>query len=163
MTRPIILGIDPGSRITGYGLIQVEGGRQIYVASGCLVTQAKDFPQRLREIFNGISQIIEQHGPQEVAVEEVFVSQNVSSALKLGHARGAAIVAAAAHSLLIAEYSTRRVKQAVVGYGGADKKQVQHMVRCLLSLSAKPAADAADALAVALCHAQMRGSVLRGK
>lgn len=154
-----ILGIDPGSRITGYGLIRIEGARQVYIASGCLVTQAKDFSQRLKEIFNGISQIIEQHSPHEVAVEQVFVSRNVSSALKLGHARGAAIVAAATRLLPIAEYTTRRVKQAVVGYGAADKNQVQHMVKCLLNLTGKPAADAADALAVALCHAQMRRSI----
>jgi crossover junction endodeoxyribonuclease RuvC len=155
----LILGIDPGSRITGYGIIKSEGSRQSYIGSGCIVTQSKDSSQRLKEIFTGISEVIQQHRPQEVAIEQVFVSHNVTSALKLGQARGAAIVAAASHSLTIAEYTTRRVKQSVVGYGGADKNQVQHMVKCLLNLSAKPAADAADALAVALCHAHMRNMI----
>jgi crossover junction endodeoxyribonuclease RuvC len=148
----IILGIDPGSRITGYGIIKSDGVRHVYVASGCVLTTG-EMSLRLGQIFSGISQVIQQYLPHEVAIEEVFVNRNVSSALKLGQARGAAIVAAASQTLSVAEYSTRRVKQTVVGYGNADKLQVQHMVKCLLNLSGKIAADAADALAVALCHA----------
>ena len=148
----IILGIDPGSRITGYGIIKTDGVRHHYVASGCVLTSG-EMSLRLSQIFSGISEVIQQYLPHEVAVEEVFVNRNVNSALKLGQARGAAIVAAASKILPVAEYSTRRVKQSVVGYGNADKTQVQHMVKCILNLSGKIAVDAADALAVALCHA----------
>lgn len=150
----IILGIDPGSRITGYGIISSNGVRHQYIASGCIATQEKNFAQRLVQIFTGITEVIQLYKPQQVAVEEVFVNKNVMSALKLGQARGVAIVAAANHALPLAEYSTRFVKQTVVGTGGADKTQVQYMVKCLLNLAGKIAPDAADALAVAICHAQ---------
>lgn len=120
-----------------------------------------DFPQRLNTIFNGVSQLLGQFGPSEFAIEEVFVSKNVNSALKLGQARGAAIVAATQNGLEVAEYSARKVKQAVVGNGNANKEQVQHMVQRILSLEACPQADAADALAIAICHANTRQNLLR--
>lgn len=155
----IILGIDPGSRITGYGIIQSNGNRHSYITSGCIRTGGDDMPSRLQQIFSGIDEIIRTFKPAEVGIEQIFMEKNAGSALKLGHARGAAIVAAANHALAIAEYSARMVKLAVVGYGAADKSQVQHMVKCLLNLSAKPQADAADALAVAICHAHAVSSV----
>ncbi len=154
MTVRVLLGIDPGSRVTGYGVIRVEGGRVEYLDSGCIRAQTlkDDIPARLLAIFNGIQTLAAQYQPDEVAVEDIFVAHNVQSALKLGHARGAAIVAATAAALPVFEYSARQVKQAIVGYGNADKSQVQHMVQQLLGLDKVPASDAADALAVALCH-----------
>lgn len=151
-----ILGIDPGSRITGYGIIEVNGNHHRYLTSGCIRLQSGDLPERLGKIFQTVSELILQWQPDEAAVEEVFVHHNVKGALKLGQARGAAIVAAAHYALTTAEYSARAVKQSVVGYGAADKTQMQHMVKTLLNLASTPAADAADALAVALCHAQQR-------
>lgn len=151
MTR--ILGIDPGSRITGFGLIDSDGVHSRHLTSGCLRVQEEDFPTRLGRIFAGVGELIEEFGPRELAIEQVFVSKNVSSALKLGQARGAAICAAVVRGLAVHEYSPRSIKQAVVGTGGADKGQVQHMVCMLLNLREEPAADAADALAVALAHA----------
>jgi crossover junction endodeoxyribonuclease RuvC len=148
----IILGIDPGSRITGYGVIQVMGNRHTYIASGCIRTQGTDMAPRLQQIFKNLSEIMVTYQPHEVAIEQVFMQKNVSSALKLGQARGAAIVAAGDRPL--SEYSARQVKLAVVGYGAAEKSQVQQMVKILLKLSGIPQADAADALAIALCHAQ---------
>lgn len=147
-----ILGIDPGSRITGYGIIEVEGDRARLVAQGVIKTGAGEFAGRLGAIFEGLQALIESWRPTEVAIENVFVSRNASSALKLGQARGAAVCAAIAQGLPVAEYSPRSVKQAIVGRGGADKVQVQHMVSVLLRLQERPAEDAADALAVALCH-----------
>jgi crossover junction endodeoxyribonuclease RuvC len=158
-----ILGIDPGSRLTGYGIIDVDGDRAVAVDCGVIKTGDGEFPQRLGVIFEGLNALIEQHGPQEVAVENVFVSKNASSALKLGQARGAAICAAIAHRLPVAEYSPRSVKQAIVGRGGADKVQVQHMVCVLLRLDGTPSEDAADALAVALCHQHTQQGVSRMK
>ncbi len=157
----ILMGIDPGSRITGYGLIEEIGNKLHYVASGCIRIQDAPLPEKLHQIYQGIYTIIEQYSPQSVGVEQVFMSRNADSALKLGQARAAAIVAAVNQGVEVAEYSARQVKQAVVGKGSADKTQVQHMVTSILKLSATPQADAADALAVALCHSHTRASLIR--
>lgn len=149
-----IIGVDPGSRITGYGVIDAGFGRLHFVACGVVKTTPKHpFAHRLNEIFEGINEVVQLHGPAVAAIEEVFLATNPRSALKLGHARGAAVVAAMQNGLAVYDYSARRVKQAVVGYGQAEKAQVQHMVKVLLGLSATPSSDAADALAVAICHA----------
>lgn len=155
----VILGIDPGSRITGYGIIRSNGNRHQYISSGCIRTQQANFPERLHLIFQGVTQIIQQYQPQYVAIEQVFMAKNPDSALKLGQARGAAIVAAVHQQLPVAEYTARQVKQSVVGSGAADKTQVQHMVTHLLQLNGVPQADAADALAVALCHAHTNQTI----
>lgn len=153
MTGPLrILGIDPGSRVTGYGFVEVRKGKPIYLASGCIRTLDGGATERLGEIFDGITTLIATHAPQHVAVEQVFLSRNPNSALKLGQARGAALAAVARAGLPTSEYAARRVKQAVTGTGAASKAQVQHMVRVLLGLEAAPANDAADALAIAICH-----------
>ena len=148
-----ILGIDPGSRITGYGVIESDGKRSSYIDSGCIHIKAVLIADKLGIIFTEIDRVVKIHRPQELSVEQVFVSRNVASALKLGHARGAAICAAVNRGLPVSEYSPRTIKQAVVGSGAADKTQIQHMVGRLLGLSHELRADAADALAVALCHA----------
>lgn len=148
-----ILGIDPGSRMTGYGLLESDGRKSRHLASGVIKTVSKDFPQRLGEIFTGLSELLAEYQPHQVAVEQVFVAKNASSALKLGQARGAAIAAAVTRDLPVFEYTPRAVKQALVGNGGADKEQVQHMVRILLTLQGKMGLDESDALAIALCHA----------
>ena len=151
-----ILGIDPGSRITGYGVIDNEKNTSRYIDSGCIRTQSKDFPQRLGEIYQGIQAVITEHQPQQVSVEQVFMAKNAASALKLGHARGAAITAAVTLDIPVFEYTARAVKKALVGTGAAEKKQVQHMVRILLSMQAqtqKMGLDESDALGIALCHA----------
>lgn len=150
MTR--IIGIDPGSRKTGYGIIDVVGSRVNYVTSGIIRLPEKSLPERLKVIFDGVTQILSEYHPQQMAVEEVFFARDPRAALKLGQARGAAIVAGVNADLLIGEYSARSVKQSVVGTGAADKHQVQVMVSQLLKLPKAPAEDAADALAVALCH-----------
>lgn len=155
----IILGIDPGSRVTGYGVIREQQRRLYYIDSGCIRSPDGTLPERLLQIFNGICVLMEKYTPTEVAIEEVFMHKNASSALKLGHARGVAMVACASHRVAVSEYSAREVKQTVVGYGAADKIQVQHMVVNLLSLSATPQADAADALAIAICHSHMRSKI----
>lgn len=151
-----ILGIDPGSRFTGFGVIDVpddgRGDRATLVRHGVIRTGGGEFTGRLGLIFDGLRQVIGELAPSEAAVETVFVSRNAASALKLGQARGAAVCAAISMGLPVAEYSPRSVKQAIVGRGGADKVQVQHMVRVLLRLQETPEEDAADALAVALCH-----------
>lgn len=152
----LILGIDPGSRITGYGVINTVGTRNEYVASGCIRIGGDHLPDRLGQVFEGVLEVIRLHCPQEMAIEQVFMARNADSALKLGQARGAAIVAGVSLGLPVAEYAARAVKQAVVGKGGADKAQVQHMVRSILRLPGLPQADAADALAIALCHAHTR-------
>lgn len=157
----IILGIDPGSRITGYGLIARRHGKLVYVASGCIRLKTDALPERLSQIFSSVGEVIKQYGPQQFAIEQVFMAKNPDSALKLGQARGAAIVAATQSQLPVAEYSARQIKQAVVGKGGADKSQVQHMVKHLLGLPGTPQADAADALAVALCHAHTEQSLIK--
>ncbi len=149
-----IIGIDPGSRITGYGVIDADRGQLYFVACGVVKTTPKyPFSNRLNEIFEGINEVVQVHGPVVAAIEDVFLATNPRSALKLGHARGAAVVAVMQNGLAVFDYSPRAVKQAVVGYGQAEKEQVQHMVRVLLGLSGSPSADAADALAVAICHA----------
>ena len=150
----IILGIDPGSRITGYGLVSKQGNRLVHIDNGAIFTQsAKEFPQRLELIFRGLSDIIAEYRPHAVAVENVFLAKNAQSALKLGQARGAAIVAAVNLGLAVHEYTALQVKQAVVGNGRAEKVQVQHMIRALLNLPEIAQEDASDALAVAICHA----------
>lgn len=151
----IIIGIDPGSRITGYGIIRVQGNQSLHITSGCIRVTADNVGLRLFQIFTSLQQIIQLHQPMEAAVEQIFMHQNPGAALKLGQARGAAMVALA---MPVAEYSARQVKQSVVGYGAAKKEQVQHMVQRLLNISEKLQADTADALAVALCHAHSRGN-----
>jgi crossover junction endodeoxyribonuclease RuvC len=147
-----ILGIDPGSRLTGVGIIDIEGDRAIPVYHGVIEAGSGEFTGRLGLIFNGIRALICEYGPTVAAVETVFVAHNAASAIKLGQARGAAVCAVIAADVPVAEYSPRTVKQAIVGRGAADKAQVQHMVRVLLGLQETPREDAADALAVALCH-----------
>ena len=148
-----LLGIDPGSRITGFGVLRIENRQAIYINSGCIRTKDKEIAPRLKTIFQGLSEIIAAYQPDVMAIEKVFMAKNADAALKLGQARGAAIVAAVQHDIPVFEYAATAVKQAVVGHGHADKTQVQHMVKILLNLSAIPQADAADALAIALCHA----------
>jgi crossover junction endodeoxyribonuclease RuvC len=148
-----ILGIDPGLRITGFGVLDKIGQQLIYVASGCIKTPAGELPDRLKSILNSLSEVIAQHQPQQVAVEKVFVNVNPQSTLLLGQARGAAICAAVLAELPVSEYTALQVKQAVVGNGHAKKEQVQEMVQRLLKLSGSPSPDAADALACAICHA----------
>ena len=152
-----ILGVDPGSRITGYGVIEKEGRLLRFVACGVIRTaNGQPFPERLKAIHDGLSEIIKEQTPVVAAVEDMFVAVNPRSALKLGHARGVAILAAIQQGLAVHDYTPRMIKQAVVGYGNAEKVQVQQMVRVLLRLSALPSADAADALAVAICHANQQ-------
>ncbi|KAA0013454.1 crossover junction endodeoxyribonuclease RuvC [Billgrantia pellis] len=159
----LILGIDPGSRTTGYGVLDVSTPSPRYVASGCIRLQDVALPQRLARIYAGIAELVSLHGPGELAIEQVFMAKNPDSALKLGQARGAAIVCAANHGLPVHEYGPRQIKQAVTGSGGATKTQVQHMIVSVLGLDGVPQADAADALAIALTHAHARlGLVQRG-
>lgn len=156
----IILGIDPGSRITGYGLIKEVNRQLAYVDSGCIrTTPTHELSQKLLQIYDGICELMDRYNPDEVAIEQVFMHQNPNSALKLGHARGAAMVAAASHRVNVSEYSAREIKQTVVGYGAAAKDQVNHMVVQLLGLNKSPQSDAADALAIAICHSHMRSFV----
>jgi crossover junction endodeoxyribonuclease RuvC len=149
-----IIGIDPGSRITGYGLVDSNRGKIGFVACGVVKTSPDvSFSERLNQIFDGINEVIQIHDPTVAAIEDVFLATNPRSALKLGQARGSAVVAATQNGLQVYDYSPKVIKQAVVGYGQAGKEQVQHMVRVLLGLSGSPSSDAADALAVAICHA----------
>lgn len=147
-----ILGIDPGSRLTGFGVVDFLGAAPSYVASGIVNTREGDFPDRLRQIFTSIGEVVAEYRPQVVAIESVFMHRNAGSALKLGQARSAALCATFAYDVDVFEYSPREIKQAVTGTGAASKEQVQHMVVTLLSLVGTPAVDAADALAAALCH-----------
>lgn len=157
----VILGIDPGSRKTGYGLVERAGAKNRYIASGVIRIPAElTLPERLKEIFTAVSEIIAQFRPHEMAVEQVFMAKSAGSALKLGQARGAAIVAGVSRELAVFEYEARKVKQSVVGTGAADKFQVQHMVKTLLCLPSAPQEDAADALAVALCHANTQHNLI---
>ncbi len=149
----VIIGIDPGSRKTGYGLIRVEANRNVHLAHGCLSLKGESLAERLQEIYAGLRELIEQFQPQEAAIEQVFMHENPNSALKLGQARGAALVAI---GMPVNEYSARSIKQAIVGYGAASKDQVQNMVKRFLNLQGKIQSDAADALAIALCHAHSR-------
>ena len=148
-----ILGIDPGLRVTGFGVIDKLGQQLVYVASGCIRTPVGELPQRLKSIIDGLGEVIAAYSPEQVVVEKVFVNVNPQSTLLLGQARGAAICAAILKDLPVAEYTALQVKQAVVGNGHAAKEQVQDMVRRLLKLEGDPQADAADALACAICHA----------
>ena len=148
-----ILGIDPGLRVTGFGVIDKVGQQLHYVASGCIKTPAGELPPRLKVILDSLAEVIAQYQPQHAAVEKVFVNVNPQSTLLLGQARGAAICAAVLADLPVGEYTALQVKQAVVGNGHADKEQVQSMVQRLLKLSGPPSPDAADALACAICHA----------
>ena len=149
----IVLGIDPGSRITGYGIVQQVGNSLVHIDNGAIFTDtAVDFPGRLKKIFDGLQEVIAQYRPDAVAVENIFFATNPQSALKLGQARGAAIVAAVHCGLPVAEYTALQVKQAVAGQGKAEKGQVQKMVKALLGLPEIAQADASDALAVAICH-----------
>ena len=153
-----VLGIDPGSRITGYGIVEQQGSRLVHVDNGAIFTDsAVDFPGRLKRIFDGLTEVIAEYRPDEVAVENIFFASNAQSALKLGQARGAAIVAAVHAGLAVAEYSALQVKQAVVGQGKAQKEQVQKMLLVLLGLPEIAQADASDALAVAICHINSHG------
>jgi crossover junction endodeoxyribonuclease RuvC len=159
-----VLGIDPGSQRTGFGVVDVTGTRLAYVASGVIRTTQGEFAARLCEIFRCMQTVVAQYGPHEIAIEKVFVNRNIDSALKLGQARGAAICGTAESNADVFEYATRQIKLAVVGSGGAEKAQVQLMMRSLLKLDRAVPADAADALAAAVCHAlrgRVRTSLLR--
>ena len=148
-----ILGVDPGLRITGYGIIEKQGNRLVYVTSGRVKTLAAELPQRIRTILDGLTEVIACNAPQQVAIEKVFVNVNPQSTLLLGQARGTAVCAAVMRGLPVAEYTALQVKQALVGNGHPQKRQVQQMVRRLLKLPGAPSPDAADALACAICHA----------
>jgi crossover junction endodeoxyribonuclease RuvC len=152
-----ILGIDPGSQFTGYGIVDVNGPRTTFVHCGTIRTNG-EHSSRLRQIFESLGALVIEFRPQEIAIERVFVHRNADSALKLGQARAAALCATFAADLPVFEYAARHIKKAVVGRGGAEKSQVQHMVKMLLGMRAEPEQDAADALAAALCHAQERGA-----
>jgi crossover junction endodeoxyribonuclease RuvC len=152
-----ILGIDPGSLSTGYGIIDSQGQTLKYVICGNIRTSGGGIAERLTEIYFAMGAIVEEHSPDEVAVESAFMHKNADSALKLGQARAAAICGTLVRKLPLSEYSPRQVKLAVVGKGGADKEQVQHMMRVILGLKGELQADSADALAVAVCHAHSRG------
>lgn len=154
MSRVVrILGIDPGSRVTGYGVIELRGNHVVYVDSGCIRVHDEAMPLRLKMIFQAVRDLIEGYSPKEFAIEEIFVHKNPNSALKLGQARGVAICAAVMSELPVSEYAARKIKQSVVGKGSAEKVQVQHMVKILLNLRGRVQSDAGDALAVALTHA----------
>ncbi len=158
---PLILGVDPGSRKTGFGIVRVDDNHPSlpaeYITCGIIkLAPNLSIPERLKQIFIDLSELINEYNPSEMAIEQVFMSKSAGSALKLGQARGAAIVAGATSGMEIAEYSARQIKQSVVGTGAAKKEQVQHMVMTLLKLPAAPSEDAADALAAALCHAHTR-------
>lgn len=157
MTR--IVGIDPGSRITGFGVIDSDNTVTTYVASGCIRVEGDTLAQRLKVIFTNITELLEQYQPHEVAVEQMFMHRNPDSAFKLGQARGVALCAASMRELPVSEYTPTQIKQSIVGKGHADKEQIQHMVRALLTLPGTPQADAADALAVALCHVHLQQGI----
>ena len=156
-----ILGIDPGSRITGYGIIDTEGNHLQHIANDRICPSNENLASKLGDIFNGIDRVITQYQPDEVSIEKIFMHRNADSALKLGQARGVAITACAVRNIDVFEYSANQVKQATVGKGHAAKQQVQHMVKILLCLSETPSADAADALAVAICHSHWREGLSR--
>lgn len=154
-TRVRILGLDPGSRTTGFGIIECDGPDYSHVAHGCIAVGKLEIVERLRSIFESLQALISQHGPAEIAVERVFVNRNVDSALKLGQARGAALCAIP-QGVPVFEYAPRAIKLALVGSGAAEKVQVAHMIRSLLRLDEDIPADASDALAIAVCHAHTR-------
>ena len=154
--RRRILGIDPGSRLTGFGVLDFDGDRPTYVTSGTVRSRDGTFSERLKRIFVSVGEIVDEYRPDIVAIESVFMARNAGSALKLGHARSAALCATFAYDVEVFEYAPREIKQAVVGTGSASKEQVQHMVVSLLQLDGTPSNDAADALAAALCHGHQR-------
>jgi len=156
-----ILGLDPGSITTGFGIIDCHNNKSSYVVSGCMRLDKLTWPDRLGKLYSNVNDIITDFTPDCVALEQVFVAKNVSSALKLGQVRGALMVAVSLNNLNFAEYTARAVKKAVVGYGNAAKEQMQHMVQQVLQLDAMPGQDASDALGVALCHANQVDILLR--
>lgn len=149
-----VMGIDPGTLVSGYGIVDEEGHSIFYVEAGSIATSSKaTFPERLKKIYDGLERVIGKHRPDFVAIENLFFAKNVQSALKLGHARGVALLAAVNLGIPVFEYTPMEIKQAVVGYGAADKAQVQQMVKTLLKLKTLPRPhDASDALAAAICH-----------
>lgn len=151
-----ILGIDPGSRFTGFGVVDFTGSAPAYVASGTIRSPSGTFPERLRKIFESVGEVVEEYRPAVVSIESVFMARNAGSALKLGQARSAALCATFSAAVEVFEYSPREIKLAVVGTGAATKEQVQHMIVSLLSLDGAPSADASDALAAAICHGHQR-------
>jgi crossover junction endodeoxyribonuclease RuvC len=153
-----VLGLDPGLRVTGWGIIEADGNRLAHVADGTIATSGDDLARRLTQVYEGVAAVIQRYGPAEAAVEETFVNKNPGSTLKLGQARGAAILAPARAGLPVVEYAPNLIKKSVVGAGHAAKMQVQHMIAILLPGFRPRAADAADALAVAICHAHHRAS-----
>lgn len=160
----LIIGIDPGSRMTGYGIIRTHGDKLEFLDAGTIHTNSSEISVRISQIFSGITRIVKHYqkyseSPMHAAVEQVFMANNPDSALKLGQARGAAIAALTALDLSVSEYTARQIKQAVCGYGAADKEQVSQMVCRILSLSITPQADAADGLACAICHAHSSHSM----
>ncbi|MFT4767121.1 MAG: crossover junction endodeoxyribonuclease RuvC [Glaciecola sp.] len=157
----IILGIDPGSQKTGFGIISSLNGKNSYITSGVIRLPKGALPERLRIIAQSVAELVELHGPAELSIEQVFMAKSADAALKLGQARGAAIVPCVIRGMDVSEYSARQIKQSVVGTGAADKAQVQHMVKALLNLPGQPQEDAADALAAALCHAHTRDGLVR--
>lgn len=159
--RNRILGIDPGSRLTGFGVLDFQGDKAHYVTCGTVKSQQGSFPERLKQIYGSVSEIVAEYRPDIVAIETVFMARNAGSALKLGQARSAALCATFAHDVEVFEYAPREIKQAVVGTGSASKEQVQHMVVSMLELTATPSADAADALAAAICHGHQRALQIR--
>ncbi len=163
-TKNVILGIDPGSQITGVGVIQAQGNELKYIYSESLKLPKGELPARLEKLYTRLQTIIAQTRPDVVSIERVFVAKNPQSALVLGHARGAAMLAAVVNQIPVIEYSATEIKKTVVGKGRADKAQVQHMMRVLLGLRVAPEADAADALAAAVCHAhhQQINAVIKG-
>lgn len=157
MTQPRrILGIDPGSRLTGFGILDYVEEKPRYVTSGAIKTLDGTFPERLKAIYKAVGEIVAEYRPDIVAIESVFMHKNAGSALKLGHARSAALCATFSFEIEVHEYAPREIKQAIVGTGSATKQQVQHMVTTLLQLDGQPQEDAADALAAALCHGHQR-------
>ena len=154
-----VLGIDPGSQITGYGVVELTGNRLVHVAHGTITPPAREpLPVRLAAIYRGLRDIVEVHRPHEMGVENIFHARNAQSALKLGQARGVILLAAELGGMPVVEYTPMQVKSAVVGYGRAEKFQVQEMVRRLLALPERAGPDASDALAVAICHIQTSGT-----
>ena len=150
----VIIGVDPGSRVTGYGILQKEDGTLSFISCGVIKSNVKlSFPMRIKELYDGLSEVVDKFKPQYAAVEDIFFARNAQSALKLGQARGALLVALIQAGITVREFSPKLVKQTVTGYGQASKSQVQQMVRVMLNLQASPSEDAADALANAICLA----------
>ena len=156
-----ILGIDPGSLITGYGIIEMESNYAKHMTHGLIHLEKMDISDKLRCLFRGLTDVIRKYEPNEASIEKVFLHKNADSALKLGQARGCAITACAEMGLPVFEYTANQVKQATVGKGHAAKQQIQHMIKILLCLDNEPQPDAADALAIALCHGHSREGLLR--